>query len=232
MAAVNKATIAAVRRYVNQFNVGEPDSHISGAIRDKVQDARELAYRHGKKGATKAQEKMLIRIGLEQHHKNQGIYSHVMSGGHGYTGKKKGPRGSIIGSVKRWDIPDEFHERCVGSIRVKVLKPKGGGDYLVEPLEAPSPAVPGMVLHKVELARKGNLHAISRTSKNQRDPNYYRVKDRLFDLTKQTGRWPALLCRKCQTRGGCCKYAYHHVGDCCIHCGNDERKLRRNSRRR
>jgi hypothetical protein len=40
---------------------------------------------------------------------------------------------------------------------------------------------------------------------------------------------PCLLCRSCSDlmtqRTKCCKRDWHHVGDCCTHCGNDERSL-------
>lgn len=48
-------------------------------------------------------------------------------------------------------------------------------------------------------------------------------KDRIFELTKASGKFPAAACHECVS--GCCKRAWHHVGDCCLHCGNDERKL-------
>jgi hypothetical protein len=40
---------------------------------------------------------------------------------------------------------------------------------------------------------------------------------------------PAVKCPQCasalQQTLVCCKRVGHHVGDCCTHCGNDERKL-------
>lgn len=49
----------------------------------------------------------------------------------------------------------------------------------------------------------------------------FKYKDQLFEETKQTGAWPAKTCVKC--KNGCCMRTWHHVGDCCLHCGNDER---------
>ena len=55
-------------------------------------------------------------------------------------------------------------------------------------------------------------------------------KDRLFQERMQTGSWPAAHCPECLRRGyerigsaACCASYAHHVGDCCVHCGNDER---------
>lgn len=52
---------------------------------------------------------------------------------------------------------------------------------------------------------------------------YYAEKDRLFAQRKASGEWPALTCESCQRGRGCCQRHHHHVGDCCTHCGNDER---------
>jgi hypothetical protein len=46
-------------------------------------------------------------------------------------------------------------------------------------------------------------------------------KDRVFNMQKATGHFPAESCPKCVS--GCCHRDWHHVGDCCLHCGNDER---------
>lgn len=76
-------------------------------------------------------------------------------------------------------------------------------------------------------------------------------KDRLFTELTKSGEWPIKSCLACRYyacaacghgpyyREGscskcghalkqgavCCKRDWHHVGDCCTHCGNDERKL-------
>lgn len=55
----------------------------------------------------------------------------------------------------------------------------------------------------------------------------------IFQERKQNGSWPADQCPECQRRGYgrigsaayCVSYA-HHVGDCCLHCGNEERGSR------
>lgn len=41
-----------------------------------------------------------------------------------------------------------------------------------------------------------------------------------------SGEWPQDKCEMCRRGGGCCKRAHHHLYDCCLHCGNDERNLR------
>ena len=57
--------------------------------------------------------------------------------------------------------------------------------------------------------------------------------DTLFHWREKTGQWPAFQCPKCQRRGferigsaACCKSYNHHLGECCLHCGNDERDPR------
>lgn len=57
--------------------------------------------------------------------------------------------------------------------------------------------------------------------------------DLLFQWRKATGNWSAHRCPQCQRRGyenigssACCKSHFHHVGECCLHCGNDERDPR------
>lgn len=51
----------------------------------------------------------------------------------------------------------------------------------------------------------------------------YRRKDLLFAQRKLAKSWPVDSCTACGRRGGCCQAHHHHVGDCCTHCGNDER---------
>lgn len=79
----------------------------------------------------------------------------------------------------------------------------------------------------------------------------FAAKDALFESRKKLNRWPLTECETCRhyacTGCGatayrpslscgscgqlvvqwatCCKSVGHHVGDCCTHCGNDERKL-------
>ena len=54
----------------------------------------------------------------------------------------------------------------------------------------------------------------------------FAAKDQRYAERKTTGKWPARICKVCQHKpGGCCQRNYHHVGDCCTHCGNDERRL-------
>lgn len=47
-------------------------------------------------------------------------------------------------------------------------------------------------------------------------------KDQVFAELQKTGEWPSRTCPKC--KHGCCKRTWHHIGECCLHCGNDERK--------
>jgi hypothetical protein len=49
-------------------------------------------------------------------------------------------------------------------------------------------------------------------------------KDRIFEERRRSGRWPGQTCANCERRGGaCCNRDWHHSGDCCLHCGMDER---------
>jgi hypothetical protein len=50
----------------------------------------------------------------------------------------------------------------------------------------------------------------------------WKLHDQIFEHHKAAGIWPAESCDKC--RGACCQRDYHHIGTCCTHCGNDERR--------
>lgn len=54
----------------------------------------------------------------------------------------------------------------------------------------------------------------------------FKEKDREFAELKSSGDWASKACHQpaCKA-GGCCLRYSHHVGDCCLHCGNDEREL-------
>ena len=53
---------------------------------------------------------------------------------------------------------------------------------------------------------------------------YFAEKDATFSAQVKSGDWPQDTCKICKRRhGGCCQSHHHHVGDCCNHCGNDER---------
>lgn len=54
---------------------------------------------------------------------------------------------------------------------------------------------------------------------------YYAAKDAEFERLKEQGEFPSCSCESCSRRGGCCKYWGHHIGDVCLHCGNDERHI-------
>ena len=53
---------------------------------------------------------------------------------------------------------------------------------------------------------------------------YWIAKDKLFEIRKANGKFPSDTCEGCRS-SICCNRHWHHVGDCCIHCGNDERTL-------
>lgn len=56
---------------------------------------------------------------------------------------------------------------------------------------------------------------------------FFAEKDRQFRELQRSGEWPSKTCPECQARhGGCCKSYNHHIGDNCLHCGNDERHIR------
>lgn len=50
---------------------------------------------------------------------------------------------------------------------------------------------------------------------------YYKTKDMIWAARSAKKNWPAASCTACEH--GCCQRTWHHVGDCCIHCGMDER---------
>ena len=54
----------------------------------------------------------------------------------------------------------------------------------------------------------------------------WRNEDRLMRERKASGKWPAFECDSCRRVLSCCQRHHHHVGECCTHCGNDERHLR------
>lgn len=57
----------------------------------------------------------------------------------------------------------------------------------------------------------------------------FKAKNDEYARIARTGRWPIFDCADCRHRSSqvpvCCKRDWHHVGDCCTHCGNDERSL-------
>jgi len=48
--------------------------------------------------------------------------------------------------------------------------------------------------------------------------------DATFERRRKSGAWPAKTCEQCTSRG-CCRRAWHHIANCCNHCGLDERKI-------
>ena len=59
---------------------------------------------------------------------------------------------------------------------------------------------------------------------HQKDSQYWRQHDALFEDRKKSGEWPAKKCEQC-TSNGCCRRHWHHIGSCCTHCGLDERNI-------
>jgi hypothetical protein len=53
----------------------------------------------------------------------------------------------------------------------------------------------------------------------------FREKDRRYAATMRAGGvFPDASCKACDSRSGrCCQHHWHHIGDCCLHCGMDER---------
>lgn len=50
--------------------------------------------------------------------------------------------------------------------------------------------------------------------------------DDVFRAQVRSGDWPQDTCEACQRTKRCCRSYSHHHGDCCTHCGNDERNPR------
>lgn len=44
----------------------------------------------------------------------------------------------------------------------------------------------------------------------------------LFRERCTSQQWPRDTCNKCNRRQACCCDYNHHVGDVCVHCGNNE----------
>lgn len=70
-----------------------------------------------------------------------------------------------------------------------------------------------------------NVSPMSSAAEAKDWKRYYKLKDVRFAVSKAVGVWAADSCPSCNSRGGCCNHYNHHLGDCCLHCGNDERKL-------
>lgn len=51
---------------------------------------------------------------------------------------------------------------------------------------------------------------------------YYAMKDKVFAFRKERNGFG---CEKCKEKLYCCDKDYHHLYDCCLHCGNDERYI-------
>jgi hypothetical protein len=64
-----------------------------------------------------------------------------------------------------------------------------------------------------------NNNKLSRDEVNK----FFQEKDKLFEKYKADDNFPYQTCVECKTMSACCKRHWHHRGDNCIHCGNDER---------
>lgn len=53
---------------------------------------------------------------------------------------------------------------------------------------------------------------------------YYAEQDAIYAAQVKLNQWPQDRCG-CASRG-CCQRFNHHHGECCLHCGNDERNPR------
>lgn len=66
------------------------------------------------------------------------------------------------------------------------------------------------------------------SKQDKRDDLFWRrfhaARDVAFDTIAASEQWPSGECEYCSRRGVCCRSHNHHVGDCCLHCGNDERR--------
>ncbi len=71
-------------------------------------------------------------------------------------------------------------------------------------------------------------HVIGRPTQLTFRPEEHEVwqqaRDLLFEHRKLTNTFPSSTCNDGGCRfGACCKRTWHHAGDMCLHCGNDER---------
>lgn len=64
---------------VGRMHVGTPDAEVEADIRARAK----------KGGATPEQTETYVKQALKCHHANQREYNWVMSGGHGYTGRRR-----------------------------------------------------------------------------------------------------------------------------------------------
>lgn len=76
-------------------------------------------------------------------------------------------------------------------------------------------------MNKIELMRS----EMEAAAENKDWGQYYSLKDLIFEAQTESGDWPFQNCDKCGRVKACCQRHGHHLGDCCTHCGNDERKL-------
>lgn len=48
-------------------------------------------------------------------------------------------------------------------------------------------------------------------------------RDATYAAQLAANSWPSDTCKFCKRAKACCARCSHHVGDMCLHCGNDER---------
>lgn len=73
---------------------------------------------------------------------------------------------------------------------------------------------------------RGGNGEMAQRSVAQIKADNWAAKDREFAALRVSGEWPSKTCPTCQSRGFCCVSYNHHIGDNCLHCGNDERHFR------
>ena len=56
---------------------------------------------------------------------------------------------------------------------------------------------------------------------------HFAKKDAEYARRLRDNDWPSDTCDACKRKQGCCESFTHHNGDCCNHCGNDERNPRK-----
>ena len=120
---------------------------------------------------------------------------------------------SLVDEIIR---PRTFHKK---------IDPRGG--MFAPPMDSATLAAQSKIeerLTKIDRHSRGLYAVAGKTAQAEWGAaDDWAAKDQLFDQRQQSGQWPSDTCESCQARGGCCQYAYHHRGDCCVHCGNDER---------
>lgn len=66
------------------------------------------------------------------------------------------------------------------------------------------------------------IHSMDAAYRRQDYATYYTTKDMIWAARNQNKSWPGAWCW-CADQRTCCQHLWHHAGDCCIHCGMDNR---------